>query len=101
MTAARLRVCKDCGNHFFKTSGCNRIKCTCGTLLCYICGEKIDGYGHFCQQPHCKHEGCGKCALHSDSVKDDSRAVENVGKRFIQQGLSDDEKLEGYMIEFA
>jgi len=101
MTAARLRVCEDCGKHYFKTSGCNRVQCACGALLCYVCGNKIDGYGHFCQQAHCNHECCGKCLLYSDSVEDDSRAVEKAGLKFIYQGLSDDGALEAYMAEFA
>ncbi|VVC42654.1 Hypothetical protein CINCED_3A016054 [Cinara cedri] len=48
MSAVLIRVCPTCGNKFLKESGCNRIVCTCGTHICYICKNILSGfYDHF------------------------------------------------------
>ena len=78
MTNARLRQCPDCKRRFFKTEGCNKMKCICGTIICYVCRQKIVEYDHFCSIPYCDHTSCGKCVLFSDSVQDDKRAVEEA-----------------------
>ena len=75
MTEARLRMCPKCKKKFYKVDGCNKMKCTCGTLICYVCRKEVTNYTHFCSIPHCNHESCGKCVLFTDSVKDDARAV--------------------------
>lgn len=42
------RTCPNCNNKFLKESGCNRMKCICGTCICYICKKEIsDCYDHF------------------------------------------------------
>ncbi|KAF2864435.1 hypothetical protein K470DRAFT_239431 [Piedraia hortae CBS 480.64] len=54
------RTCLSCGLAFVKESGCNKMKCTCGHSMCYLCRETIDdGYQHFCQ--HFRERGMGKC----------------------------------------
>ena len=37
MTEARIRQCPKCKTRFFKTEGCNKMTCSCGTIMCYIC----------------------------------------------------------------
>jgi hypothetical protein len=68
---------------FIKSDGCNKMTCSCRTLLCYICRKEItksEGYKHFCQTPHCKHkEGCNKCQLYSNADEDDERAMREAG----------------------
>ncbi|PIA58630.1 hypothetical protein AQUCO_00500521v1 [Aquilegia coerulea] len=39
--------CPSCKTGIFKTAGCNKMKCKCGQLFCYQCGETIKGYDHF------------------------------------------------------
>ena len=39
---ARVRECPDCKKRFYKTEGCNKMTCSCGTLSCYICRQKVD-----------------------------------------------------------
>lgn len=84
MTKAKIRVCPKpmCGKSFFKSDGCNKIQCACGTFVCYVCRKEIPakiGYSHFCQKPHCKHESCGKCPLYTKSEEDDRRAIREAG----------------------
>ncbi|XP_044269764.1 E3 ubiquitin-protein ligase RNF216-like isoform X1 [Tribolium madens] len=47
MTEALLRKCYKCGVKFFKEEGCNRMTCSCGASMCYICEEPVTGYKHF------------------------------------------------------
>jgi hypothetical protein len=81
ITAAKLRRCPSCKKCFIKESGCNKITCSCGIKVCYLCQEKIQDYTHFCQQPHCDHknEKCTKCPLYSNAEEDDARAMSKAG----------------------
>ncbi len=50
MSRALLRTCSHCNASFSKESGCNKMTCKCGSLVCYICKSTIDkevGYRHF------------------------------------------------------
>ena len=40
---AKIRTCpwKACGKKFIKESGCNKMTCSCGALICYICRKEI------------------------------------------------------------
>jgi hypothetical protein len=81
--------------------------CPCGLKLCYICRSPLDNknpYNHFCQvccrfkiiacyhadaytclffhylqTPHCTHEDCGRCKLHSNTEEDDEQAMREAG----------------------
>ncbi|KAF2884008.1 hypothetical protein ILUMI_22126, partial [Ignelater luminosus] len=47
MTEALLRKCYKCGISFIKTEGCNKMTCSCGALMCYVCGKPVTNYQHF------------------------------------------------------
>uniref|UniRef100_A0A914V1N4 RING-type domain-containing protein n=1 Tax=Plectus sambesii TaxID=2011161 RepID=A0A914V1N4_9BILA len=50
MAEAMIRVCPQCNQRMIKTGGCNKITCTCGAQMCYVCRELLpmnDPYGHF------------------------------------------------------
>jgi hypothetical protein len=66
--------CPDCGAKFVKDAGCNKMKCRCGALVCFVCREKIAasvGYKHFCEHPTDPGQpcprACGKCSLWASS----------------------------------
>ncbi|KAK3939831.1 putative E3 ubiquitin-protein ligase ARI4 [Diplogelasinospora grovesii] len=75
MSMAIKRVCPRCNTSFVKESGCNKLTCTCGYKMCYVCRKNISGsdgpdagYQHFCQ--HFRPLGyltqcteCNKCNL--------------------------------------
>lgn len=46
MTNALVRKCT-CGKKIIKESGCNKMTCTCGNTMCYICGVMNINYNHF------------------------------------------------------
>lgn len=72
ISEALIRKCYSCRKPFIKSEGCNKIRCGCGAISCYLCQQSINGYQHFCQTPHCVHKKCGKCPLytkHEDDIK--------------------------------
>ena len=93
MSKARIRECTKCKTKFFKTEGCNKMACTCGAKICYICRKDItkEGYRHFCQQAHCTHKKCGRCRLFTDSNEDDRQAMREAGMKAAAQGTQGNE----------
>lgn len=64
MSMAIKRVCPRCNTSFVKNSGCNKLACTCGYKMCYICRADLtdEGYRHFCE--HFRPQGDGsKCSM--------------------------------------
>ena len=47
MTEAMIRTCWRCKKRFTKLDGCNKMTCTCGAMMCYVCREPIKDYSHF------------------------------------------------------
>lgn len=37
MTEALVRKCFNCSRPFIKEEGCNKISCSCGANMCYVC----------------------------------------------------------------
>jgi hypothetical protein len=60
--------------------------CSCGTKSCYVCGEAVKNYTHFCQTPHCQHtRKCTKCPLYTNAEEDDERAMREAGVKAAQK----------------
>ena len=66
MTEALIRQCYRCKKPFFKTEGCNKMKCACGAEMCYLCREPVTNYRHFYGQGAAPG-GEAKCPLWSDN----------------------------------
>jgi len=54
MTSAMVRTCPRpmCRRKFLKNDGCNKMTCSCGCFICYVCRKEIPknvAYKHFCQ----------------------------------------------------
>ena len=86
-TAALKRTCPRCGLGFVKDSGCNKMTCVCGYMMCYICRQALgrdqggELYSHFCQ--HFRPGGgkcrdCDKCDLYKGD--DEERLVKLAGE---------------------
>jgi len=60
-STAMMRRCPKCDAKIIKDGGCNKMRCTCGTVLCYVCKLDLstlrDGYEHF-------NKMAGKCPLY-------------------------------------
>ena len=91
ITQARVRRCPNqrCKQPFVKSDGCNKVKCACGTLVCYVCRVAIKAYTHFCQTAHCQHESCGKCPLWTKAEEDDARAMREAGIEAAEAAATD------------
>ena len=79
ITNAKIRHCPSCKKPIVKADGCNKMKCACGTLFCYICRKSVKGYDHFCNTPHCTHKKCKKCVLFTKTEEDDALAMREAG----------------------
>jgi len=47
LSLAMLRQCWQCKKMFYKEEGCNRMTCTCGAQMCYLCKAQVSSYDHF------------------------------------------------------
>ncbi|CAL8580898.1 hypothetical protein XPA_006614 [Xanthoria parietina] len=85
-TAALKRTCPRCGLSFIKDSGCNKLTCVCGYVMCYVCRQGLgpmeggEGYQHFCQ--HFRYEAgrcreCERCDLYR--AEDEDALVKAAG----------------------
>lgn len=77
MTKALMRKCPKCGVNFFKTEGCNKMTCSCGHKICYICRKPIADYNHFYNsgQP-----AAGKCPLWDNTEQRNQDEAIKAGK---------------------
>ncbi len=75
MTEALLRKCNTCSKRFYKTDGCNKMTCVCGSFQCYICGQSVASYDHF-YSPGTPKLGTKSCPLYSDNIKLMKEAME-------------------------
>ncbi|XP_017792226.1 PREDICTED: uncharacterized protein LOC108574201 [Habropoda laboriosa] len=74
MTEALVRKCYKCSRPYFKEDGCNKITCSCGALMCYLCDEGIRSYEHFNNK---------KCPLWSTTPLVNAATVREVAKKAI------------------
>lgn len=85
ITEAIKRVCPNCSTSFVKASGCNKLTCPCGHMMCNLCRADLTpgvvgnaegkGYSHFC--PHFRATpgdactDCNRCELYRDEADDE------------------------------
>ncbi|KAK1733860.1 E3 ubiquitin-protein ligase, RNF216-like [Skeletonema marinoi] len=94
MSRACTRSCPHCGQDYMKSDGCNKIRCKCGKLSCYLCGEKIADYSHFCDKMRCD---CGKCQLWTSTEemeRIDGEKRQQAGRKvLLEQGITNEEEI--------
>merc|ERR1719318_491178 len=42
-----IRECWSCHKKFYKEEGCNKMMCSCGAQMCYLCKQPVKDYSHF------------------------------------------------------
>lgn len=48
VSEAMLRTCYNCKKRFYKVEGCNKMTCSCGAIMCYVCRMPISAdYSHY------------------------------------------------------
>lgn len=78
ITKTITRECPNCKTLLIKSGGCNRILCSCGTNICYVCRNEIAaGYQHFCNCPinQCV---CNKCKVNADTFTTDLAEIDEI-----------------------
>nr|XP_034176027.1 uncharacterized protein LOC117602303 [Osmia lignaria]XP_034176037.1 uncharacterized protein LOC117602303 [Osmia lignaria]XP_034176047.1 uncharacterized protein LOC117602303 [Osmia lignaria] len=75
MTEALVRKCYKCSRPYFKDDGCNKITCSCGAMMCYICDIPIYSYDHF---------GTGRCPQWSDNLIINNETVRAVAEKTVE-----------------
>uniref|UniRef100_A0A1B6F327 RING-type domain-containing protein n=1 Tax=Cuerna arida TaxID=1464854 RepID=A0A1B6F327_9HEMI len=81
MTKALVRECYKCKKSFIKSDGCNKMTCTCGAKMCYICRQPITDYKHF-NGPGGSEKS--KCPLYSTEKLLHEDAVKAVAEKALQ-----------------
>lgn len=102
MTESLIRTCPKCKSKFFKAEGCNKMTCSCGAYVCYVCRMLIthkDGYSHFCSHDRNPREfgkcaECGKCFLFLKNTEQaDQQLVEQAKAAATEQFAGDNVEL--------
>ena len=95
MSTAVKRRCPKCAVEFIKSDGCNKMRCKCGTLSCYLCGLKIKDYSHFCAHTgacKCKKNRCKLWTSTQAMEERDRMARQEAGRKELQAaGMPEDE----------
>lgn len=81
MSEALIRKCPTCSNPILKDYGCNKMTCTCGTMMCYVCRIQVYNYNHFET-----YNGIPGCPLHCDQA-DLHRQDVIIGAHIAKQAL--------------
>ena len=90
MTEAMLRECPNakCKKKYFKEEGCNKMTCTCGQSMCYLCRKPVgNDYKHFFGQGATPQPGLcplwsNVSKLHTDEITNAAnKAKEAVGNQ--------------------
>ncbi|XP_050436489.1 E3 ubiquitin-protein ligase RNF216-like [Adelges cooleyi] len=82
MTEVLIRTCSFCNRKFVKEDGCNKMTCSCGKIMCYICRKPIPPtYEHFY---HDKVQE-NKCPLYTDENIVHATAVEAAARLIINE----------------
>ncbi|XP_050735752.1 bromodomain-containing protein 4B-like isoform X2 [Eriocheir sinensis] len=89
MAEAMIRQCPKCGKRFVTEGGCNKMTCSCGTVMCYLCKKVItDGYNHFEQRGGFVSS---KCPLWSNATElhtGEVRQAAAEGREELQPGMT-------------
>ncbi|KAJ9582255.1 hypothetical protein L9F63_003384 [Diploptera punctata] len=91
MTEALVRTCWKCNKKFIKESGCNKMRCKCGALMCYLCRKPVADYTHFNGQGGTEFH---KCALYSDIQIIHDVAVQEEGIKAKKEVQADNPGIE-------
>lgn len=90
MTEALSRVCYNCRKTFIKEEGCNKITCTCGAYMCYLCDKRVTNYDHFRGQGS---NDLTRCPLYSDNDMLNYQTVKKVAEEIKKKLIAEDPTL--------
>ena len=94
-SSAMMRPCPKCKTNIVKEMGCNKMRCQCGTVMCYACKKDLsalrDGYDHFY-----RGDASGdKCPLYDDPTVDrHAKEANDAELKAIEEAKATDETVE-------
>ncbi|XP_044005764.1 uncharacterized protein LOC122850696 [Aphidius gifuensis] len=95
MSQAITRECHNCQKIYIKDYGCNKITCTCGVSLCYLCNKSIRGDSHFRKEGEkVKPNETPKCPYYCDDDYLNAQTVRKVGEEVKKKLLAINPKLD-------
>jgi hypothetical protein len=101
MTKATVRTCPNpaCKKEFQIEGGCNKMKCICGTISCYLCRMDLrqnydDPYKHFCHKFDCS---CDQCHLYGQFEEQDRKARHAAGREVLEDAGVDPKEIERFL----
>ncbi|XP_064624120.1 uncharacterized protein LOC135485687 [Lineus longissimus] len=74
ISEAMIRTCWKCKKRFYKIEGCNKMRCSCGATMCYVCRAPNIDYDHF-GNPHDKNA----CPPQTDIYELHRKEMEKAG----------------------
>jgi len=77
LTAALIKKCYKCRKPFVKLDGCNKITCSCGATMCYICGKPVTTYNHYSNKTRMSQEDWNRMNAEEDDYQFDGRNADN------------------------
>ncbi|CAG0898458.1 unnamed protein product [Darwinula stevensoni] len=83
LSEAVIRTCSKCGTRFMKEEGCNKMTCSCGAKMCYLCKKPVEDYSHFADNDP------SKCPLWTDSMSLHAKEV-HVKAAEVKKKLQDE-----------
>jgi len=81
-----IRTCPKCQRKFIKEDGCNKMTCSCGATMCYLCRKPVKGYDHFSQKG--SENNNNKCPLYSNNDELHFTAIEQEAQRLQAEALA-------------
>ncbi|KAJ3129993.1 hypothetical protein HK098_007259 [Nowakowskiella sp. JEL0407] len=93
MSLALLRECPKCKKKFFKEDGCNKMTCTCGQIMCYVCRAPIKGYDHFHRQNNNSEIIDGKCPLFDNTAQRNTDDVKLAAERAMEEAKATNKEI--------
>ncbi|XP_042890547.1 E3 ubiquitin-protein ligase RNF216-like [Penaeus japonicus] len=91
MAEAMIRECSSCKKRFIQSSGCNKMTCSCGAVMCYICRKPVEDYDHFNYDPEVKSDP-NKCPLWTNSDDIHKNEIRKAAEA-VKKTMKPDEKL--------
>jgi hypothetical protein len=91
---AMMRKCPKCKAKIIKELGCNKMVCSCGNMMCYVCQEDISGQSRDAGYQHF-HKAGSKCPLYDaqgterHDLDADAAEKEAIKKVKAQEGNED------------
>jgi hypothetical protein len=69
------------------------------TRKCYLCGEEVKDYSHFCSQLDCDHRKCGMCLLWGKNAANKENVRAEAERRLLENAGDQREHIERFLVE--